>query len=336
MRTTMEDVAKAAGVSKTTVSHVINSSRKVSLDSYTKVMEAVDRLGYQVNTVARNLRSGQSKMIGFVVSNLSNYFYINVAEGIRSVLKPEGFNLFYVNSDEDPHLEENHIRDFIRHSADGLIIAPTGMSDGNLGTMIPDSLPIVFIDRQPRSLKRDSVLPTNTDGIRSAVEYLIKKGHRRIAFIGSRHNDTMSERFDGYRKALDRAGIEYDESLVHIGDVEPAPMHDLLHGSLYSIMDSFLESARPTAIMIGNGIASVGICNYLKDRKIRIPEEIAVITYDDMFWHSMSSPTISSVIQNPTKIGIEAGNMLLKRLNGDSSDFRTIRIPTSFIEREST
>ncbi|MCF7943664.1 MAG: LacI family transcriptional regulator [Spirochaetia bacterium] len=335
MKVTMDDVAHKAGVSKTTVSHVINKSRAVSQEAVLRVNQAINELDYKVNTIARNLRSGNSHMIGFIVTNLTNYFYINVGAGLNAVLKPKGYRLFYVNSNEDAEIERQNIQDMVMHSTDGLIIAPTANNCSYMQDIIPDSLPTLFIDRKPVGFIRDTVLPTNSQGVYEAVDYLIKRGHTRIGFIGSRKNDTMNERHNGYLQALADNSLSHFPELDMIGEVPPAPMHDLLEGPLYRAMEQYLAACRPTALMIGNGLAAIGVFNYLKKHAYKIPEEIALVAFDDSFWYSTATPTISAVMQDPFEIGVQAGKILLKRLKKKTARYQDVRIPTKFIRRES-
>lgn len=335
MRVTMEQVAAAAGVSKTTVSHVINNSRAVSQDARVRVLKAIKDLNYNVNSVARNLRRGDSHMIGFVVTNLANEFYINIGAGVNKVIKPEGYKLFYVNSYENLETEKLNILDMVMHSADGLIIAPTQNDCTYMNIIIPESLPTIFVDRKPIGLKRDSVLSTNQRGIYEAVESLIAKGHDRIGFIGSRKNNTMDERLVGYRQALEESKISFDPDLVLIGENEPVPMYDLLTGPIYSQMHDYLQKNCPTAIMSANGLATVGIYNYLKTHEIQVPEEMALFSFDDQFWYSLLARGISAVMQNPYEIGVQVGKLLLRRIKGETFRYKDLRIPTKLVHRES-
>lgn len=331
----MGDVAELAGVSITTVSHVINHSRAVSPEAMEKVRAAITELNYSVNPVARNLRSGSSKMIGVIISNLSNEFYINIGIGLKEILSPAGYRLYFVNSSEDKEMERQNVFDLVSHSADGLIIAPTQNDCSYMHKLIPHSLPTVFIDRKPTGFTRDSVLATNQKGVEEAVSHLIAKGHSRIAFIGSRRNNTMEERLEGYRNALCKAGIPFDPTLVLISEVEPTPMYEVLIGDIYGQMGELLEKAAPTAIMSGNGLATIGIFNYFKTNGIRVPQDIALISFDNHFWYSMLTPGISAVVQDPHEIGIQTGTLMLRRLKGEDFGYQDLRIPTRIILRES-
>ena len=335
MKVTMGDVAHLAGVSITTVSHVINHSRAVSPDAQKRVNDAIMELNYSVDPVARNLRSGSSKMIGVIISNLSNEFYINIGNGLKEVLASAGYKLYFVNSYENRETERQNVFDLVTHSADGLVIAPTQNDCTYMNKLIPYSLPTVFIDRKPTGFSRDSVLATNQAGVEEAVSHLIAKGHKRIVFIGSRKNKTMEERLEGYRNALFKAGIPYDPELVLITEVEPTPMYEVLIGDIYEKMDQFLDKTKPTAIMSGNGLATIGIFNYLKTNNLRIPEDIALISFDNHFWYTMLTPSISAVVQDPYEIGIQTGMLLLRRLKGEQFEYQDLRIPTKIILRES-
>jgi LacI family transcriptional regulator len=274
-------------------------------------------------------------MIGFIVTNLTNDFYINIGAGIDEVLKPNGYKLFYVNSYENLETEKLNVLDMVMHSADGLIIAPTQNDCSYMGIVIPENLPTIFIDRKPTGFIRDSVLPTNQQGVFEAVTHLISKGHTRIGFIGSRKNDTMNERLQGYHQALHEAGIPYDPDLVMILEVAPAPMYELLDGQIFHMMEQYLATSQPTAIMSGNGLATVGIHHFLRTKGLSIPKDIALISFDDQFWYSMLEPAISAVIQDPHEIGVQAARLLMRRVQGETFKYKDLRIPTSMVIRES-
>jgi LacI family transcriptional regulator len=331
----MEDVAAAASVSIATISHVINGTRNVSDPVRERVLRAIDELGYEVNPIARNLRKGSSQIVGLVVSNLANYFYTDLAAGVESILRPAGYDTHIINSNESLERETRNVRDLALQSADGIILAPTGNDCSYLQDATFQNQPFVFVDRKPRRSGHDSVMSTNFKGSYEAVNHLLSKGHARIGFIASRSNETMMERFSGYRQALSDSGVAPEEELVLMGQDEPKTLKNLLRAERYSQLENYLETARPTGIFLGNGLAAVGVFQYLRDNGIRVPEDIALLSFDDEFWYQMSTPQISAVAQDPYQIGVVAAERLLKRMRGGTGKYRTIRIKTRLILRES-
>ena len=199
MGASMKDVARLANVSTATVSHVINKTRNVNPETREKVLKAISDLKYNVNPVARNLRSGSSKMIGYVVSNLANYFFMDIAVSIDEALSEHGYHLIYINSNEDSDKERDNIDRLLMQNVDGLIIAPVGHDCTYMRDLIGDRCPCVFFDRKPFGYDRDVVMSTNFEGASDATECLIQKGYKRIGFVSSRLDDTMQERIEGIK-----------------------------------------------------------------------------------------------------------------------------------------
>lgn len=337
MSITMKDVAFKAGVSSATVSHVLNNSRHVNDETRNKVMKAVHDLNYNINFLARHLRRGTTKLIGFLISNMADYFFTTVANGVESVLKENGYNLLIVNADEQKVVEKAQAQMFFNHAVAGVIMAPVTEECGYLDRMFGEDFPIVFLDRKPRAIKRDTVLAKNTQGAYEATTLLIQKGHSRIAFLSTHIMDvTMMERFTGYKAALDDFNIPLDMSLVRVGDENPKINIDIMTGQGYNFMEDILNNTDATAVFMGNNLSAMGGYYYLKESGCQVPGEMAVIAFDDSFWTSMSTPSISVVSQPGVEIGRRSAQLLLNRIEGDKSPFKEVRISTSLIVRESS
>lgn len=334
-RATMKDVARAAGVSATTVSHVINSTRKVQEETRQRVLQSIRACNYHVNPVARNLRSGNSMVIGFVASNLANYFYMEVAKGINAVLHTSGYRLFFVDSCEDVSLERRNIETFLRDSLDGLIMVPAKNDCRYLDDIVPRDYPMVFIDRKPTGFRRDTILATNERGTYEAVRLLLEKGRRRIAFIASQNDDTTMRRFKGYILAHREAGVEPSADLIHRGVGEPLTLHGLKTGNVYRLMKRLVRHSRLDGIYSANNLAAVGAYSALREEGIVIPDQVAFVSFDDSFWFSMTTPAITAVVQSPQDFGERAAAMLLRRIAGDKSPYREEFVQTRLIIRQS-
>lgn len=335
MSVSIKDVAKLAGVSTATVSHVINKTRNVSRETKERVNKAIKKLNYSINPVARSLRNGTSNLIGYVVANMANYFYMNIARSIASVLNQERYSLIYMNSDEDPVKEQKNIENLMKQSVDGLIIAPVGYDCSYMNELIGDKCPAVFIDRKPYGISRDCILSTNFQGAYDSVKLLIDKGHSRIGFIASRFDETMHERLEGYKSALLDSGLKVYESDIKIGDGKPQSLYKLKHGDSYELTRKLMEDGIVTALFVGNNMSTIGVVNFLKEKKYSIPEQIALVTFDDSFWVSMSSPSFTVMDQDLEEIGQQAANALIGRISGSKEPFKEYRIPTKLVIRES-
>lgn len=339
MKSSIKEVARLAGVSVATVSHVLNNTKNVRPATRQRVEEAVGKLNYQINPIARNLRKGESKMIGFVVSNLSNYFFSDIARSLEDSLLKKGYRPVLIDSKEDKNIEIENVKNLLASSVDGLVIAPTTEEFSYLNhVMGRKKVPVVFVDRRPVGYEGDLVMAANEQGSYNAVKHLTSIGHRRIACVGSRFDSTMKERIDGYRRAIDEAGIPVDENLIKMGDKLSVSPHELRHGTSYKQTKELLLNSDVTAVFAGNTLACIGAFTCIRELGRKVPEEVAFITFDDSFWITMTTPALSAVAQNPVKIGTAAGEIICARLDPEQeqpSTFLHVRIPTKLILRES-
>jgi LacI family transcriptional regulator len=335
MGASMKDVARLANVSTATVSHVINKTRNVNAETRDKVNRAIKNLNYNVNPIARNLRSGSSKMIGYVVSNLTNYFYMDIAVSIDKVLSEEGYHLIYINSNEEPEKERENIESLLMQNVDGLIIAPVGHDCSYMEELIGDRCPCVFFDRLPYGFNRDCIMSTNFEGAFNAVELLIEKGHRSIGIIGSRSDDTMNERFHGYKAALRKHQIPVLDELIRTGSNRAERPRELKTGDLYELTRQLVQEEKVTALFAGNILSGIAVINFLKQESYKIPEDVALVVFDDSYWMNMMDPPITVMEQDLQAIGTSSAEILLSRINKASDPYREVRIPTKLIERKS-
>ncbi len=336
MGASMKDVARLANVSTATVSHVINNTRNVKAETRQKVLKAIEDLRYNVNPVARNLRSGSSGIIGYVVSNLANYFFMDIAMVIDEILSEQGYHLIYINSNENQEKEKGNIESLIMQNVDGLIIAPVGENCSYMNDVIGERCPCVMFDRLPRGFTRDVVMTSNREGSYEGTACLAKSGYRRIGFVGSRIDSTMNERVEGYRKALADNGLICDEQLIKWGEGIPRSMTDQRYGDSYVNTKYLVEQKQVDAIFAGNALAMVGVFSYLHENEYRIPEDFGLVSFDDTFWLTMSSPGITAVNQDKSRIGRTVAEILLERIEGGGREYEVTRIPTDLVVRHSS
>jgi len=328
MKARMEDVAKKAGVSTATVSHVINETRFVAEDTKNKVVEAMKVLDYHPNSAARLLRSKESKIIGFLVPDISNTFFTRIAREIEVILSKKGYNLIVSNSDERIEKEKEQLKVYQSQLIDGLIMAPSANDHSYLEEKSED-YPIVFIDRKPNGFNQgDCVLVDNEKGSYQAIEHLIKKGHKKIGIItGLPGLTTTNERLNGYKKALKDYNIEVDENLIKIGDSK--------FDSGYKLTEELINLTDITALFVTNNLMTVGAMNFLKEKNIEIPEEIAIIGYDNYEWATITDPPLSVVKQPINEIGIKAAELILNRISEKKNNFEDVRLENELIIRSS-
>ncbi|RSL33904.1 LacI family transcriptional regulator [Salibacterium salarium] len=328
----IKEVAQKANVSTATVSHVINETRYVSDTTKDKVFAAMNELEYRPNMVARSLRSRKSNTIGLLVplvaDDTSNFFFMSIANGIEQVLKDNGYNLILSNSNEDLHTEREQIEVFNTQFIDGLVIAPVDGKDVEYEEAFSGDYPVVYIDRRPQQVNGDTVLVDNKKASFEAVSSLLEKGHYRVGFItGTLGITTSEERQSGYQEALEAFDIPPDVSFIKEG---PATFQ-----SGYDLAEE-LYKQNVTALFIANNVMTMGAMSFLQEIKANIPDDIAIIGYDDYDWMKVVSPPLSVVKQPSFELGKKAVEQLVKRIEGSDSDASEILLEAEFIERGSS
>ena len=328
---TIKDVAEKAGVSTSTVSHVINKTRYVSPELTEKVKEAMEQLDYHSpNAIARGLKTKQTFTLGLIVSDITNLFSPIIARGLEDVASENGYDVIVSNTDELLEKEKAQIDSLIEERVDGIVIAPTGKSDEKFSLLKSQDIPFVFVDRYVNSVEADLVASKNEEGGYQATEYLIENGHGRIGIVLGLESITSSkERFEGYRNALQDNGICIDEQLIVRGDYR-------LQGGKQSTKQLMNLDNPPTAIFATNAMSNLGALKAIKELGLNCPEDVSLIGFDDFNWVEIFDPPLTVMAQKPHKIGYEAGKLLLERLHQKNvQEYKSIRLNTELIERKS-
>lgn len=329
MSVTIHDVAEEADVSVATVSHVINGTRYVSPELTEDVEEAMDRLGYQRNSVARSLKTQKTHTIGLIVSDISNPFFSELLRGVEKITTSESYSLIISNTDETLEKEELYLDVLRQKQVDGFIIAPTGKNDEKLKDFMEKDLPFVFVDRKIENIPAPSVLSDNVSGAKKAIEHLIEKNHNRIGVVsGLDPVTTTRERIKGYREALDAHGISFDKTLVERGNSQ-------VKGGFEATGQLLNLDNPPTAIFSTNNLMTIGVMQAMKQKGVKCPEEVALVGFDDFQWADTFEPTLTTVAQDPHKIGSEAAKILFSHIESKREDGSEVRVPTNLIIRES-
>lgn len=332
MMATIKKVAELAQVSTATVSHVINNTRFVSEETKERVLKAMKDLNYIPNSAAKSLRSQKSKTIGLLIPILedetNNIFFMRVARGVEHILKQNGYHIMLGNTNESFEYEAEQIKNFIYRQVDGLIIAPTAGNHEYLSEIINDDCPIVFVDRKPEGIMGDFVLNDGFKGCYDAVKMLIEKGHRKIGMLsGLLYVSPAQERLAGYRKALSDYNISLDEDLILVGESS--------FKSGYEMARQLIEHSDVTALFVASNAIAMGCIGYIQDKGIKVPDDLAIIGFDNYVWANVTNPPLSVIHQSDYKLGIKAAEVLLKKLRKPSKRCKEYRLPTQLITRKS-
>lgn len=326
---TIKDVATHASVSVATVSAVMNENKYVSPELAQRVRESIAALSYKRNSFARGLKMQTSYSIGLIVPDITNPFFTNIARGIEDVANAQNYSLILGNTDEDPEKEKKYLRLLESKQADGLIIAVTARSHEYLQSLPLQDLALVSIDRSLFDLGIDTVMVDNIAGSRTAVEHLIRLGHRRIGFVtGLRGIAPTEERLLGYTEALEKRGIAVDPALI-------AMAYARVDGGERGAMQLLALEDRPTALFMMDGTMVIGALQAIAKCGLRCPEDIAIACFDDFTWAPVMRPRLTVVNQPTYEIGQQAADLLFKRLQDRKRAPREIRLPTQLIVRES-
>ncbi len=327
---TMRDVAELAGVSITTVSHVVNSTRPVAEDTKVKVLAAIEQTGYTGDAIARSLVTGGTRSVGVAISLIANPYFAELIRAIEHEITRSGYTLVLADTHDEPAAEQSAVRTLRSRRVDGLILTPSPRATG---TVLPElrtvGIPTVLVDRLTTSQEIDQVGPENVYATSGLVQHLAERGHRRIGMIsGTDGLATSTERVLGYRLGLGRSKLTWDPALVVSGASAAAPAA-LALGKLLD------EPEPPTAVVAGNNTMLSGVLHECRRRGIRIGSDLAVVGYDEVEWADLVDPPITTVAQPIAEMGEAAVQMLLARIADPNRPFETRRLPTTLRHRQS-
>lgn len=328
---TIHDVAERAGVSPITVSRVVNNSGYVSTATRKRVEKAIDELSYVPNILARSLRSKETHTIALILSDVTNPFWTTVSRGVEDVAAQNGFSVILCNSDEDSDKEARYINMLLRRQVDGIIISPARKDGKHLRFLSRQKVSCVVIDRKVEGLKADTVRGDSVDGAYQLTKHLIGLGHRRIALIGGpSYVSTAEDRVQGYLKALREYGLPVEEGLIRRGAYKQDSGYELAKELL-------AREPWPTAIFATNNFIAVGALQALREAGLRVPEDMALVCFDDIPQASLIYPFLTVAAQPAYEMGTMAAQMLLERLAsaGNRRRKREVIMKTTLIIRKS-
>lgn len=334
---TLEDVARAAGVSRSTAARALSKSGYVDQAKRKLIEETAKRLGYRGSAVARTLRTRRSHTVGILIADITNPIFPRIVKGVDEVLTREEMTLLLCNTDQKPERQEAFVREMLERMADGLILVSQSVGP-EFVKLLRTGPPVVFVNRTPKADSFDYVGPDNDQAIDALFEHLTELGHRRLGFIrGPASSSTAYERLERFRKQMAWHGLPLLESAVYDGDYTfeagRAAADALLRGS---------PEERPTAILAANDYVALGLIDRARELGLSVPSDLSVTGFDDAFgeaaWHRVfpSAPRITTVEQPRREIGRQAGALLLQRLNDPTRPPQRLIVPVSLLRGNTT
>jgi len=326
---TIKDVAALAGISYTTVSHVVNNTRPVSQEVRLKVEAAIKSLDYVPSAVARSLKAKTTATIGLLVPNSLNPYFAELARGIEDYCERNGYCVILCNSDDNPEKQRSYLRVLLEKRIDGLIVASAGGDSGLAQGLAGVKTPMVIVDRGLDGVDADLVRIDHEYGAYLATRHLLELGHRDIATIGGPASTSVAQmRLAGYCRALKEAGVE----------VRPERMleSDFTSTGGYSAAAILLEGNPPSAIFAGNDMIGIGVLRAAAERNVRVPSELSVIGFDDIQMSRYVYPALTTVGQSILQLGEMAAEVLLRRIATPNLGTDQRIVTPSIVLREST
>jgi LacI family transcriptional regulator len=324
----MADVARRAGVSPSTVSHVLNATRTVSPSARAAVEQAVEETGYRPNTLARALRTSRTHTLGLAMPAITNPYLGALVRSLQGEAERAGYRLLVSDTHDDPEREELAVRDLCERQVDGLLLAPSPDPSAVLAYLSGHALPLVLVDRLVDG-PYDKVGCENVEATASLTRHLAGHGHRRIAMVtGLPGLTTTEERVAGYLQGLAVAGLAPDDALLVTGASDDS------HARA-AVLDLLTRPAPPSALLIGNNYMTIGAVRALHELGLEAPRDVALAGFDDFEWADLFSPRLTTMAQPDAGLGLAAVRLLLERIDDRTLPPRVVRLAPRLVVRGS-
>lgn len=330
MAATIKDIAKKTGLGLATISSYLNGGN-VREQNRIKIEQAIEELHYEVNEVARGLKTNRTKLIGILIPELNNIFCAEIITEIEDILRNHGYATMVCDCRTDENREKEAVEFLKKRRVDGVIVMPSGSKGKHFAKLIKAGIPVVLLDRKLEDIECDCVLVDNQKGAKEAVDKLIQAGHRKIGMItGPEHVFTAKERLLGYYEALKVAGIEKDEKLVSYNEYT-------ITGGITGLRKLVAQNKDMTAVFVANYELTMGVVIEANELNLRIPEELSVIGFDNVEFARACVPKLSIVSQPTKEIARQVSERMLQRLEEevDSESSVVVNLPTAFVEGKS-
>lgn len=334
MKVTIKEIAQELGIAPATVSRALNDHPEISESTKKKVNAVAKKMGYRANKIASSLRSGKTKLIGVIIPNAEHWFFGSVVNGISNLASKKGYNVLIYQSNETEEFEKKGVETFIEARVDGIIVSVSKETTNYEHFEHARSLniPVIFFDRVYDNLQFSSVTIDDFAGGFIATESLIKAGYCRIAHTtGLLHIKAFSDRLSGYKSALEKYNIKYDESLVYNGDCS-------LDAGQKSVQYFMKLKNKPDAIFAVEDFTALGALKELKKLSIKVPDQFGIIGFCNDPFGDFLTPTLSTVDQKTIQMGEEAFNLLFDSIHDKSEKTaiqRRILLPELIIRESS-
>lgn len=333
-KVSLQYISESLNISKGTISLVLNGKgheKRISKETQERILKFAKDHNYKANQLARGLSRGKSDMIGLVIPNISDSFYARIARRIERIARKTGYNVVFSSTGENQERETELIESMLNRQVDGLIIASSQKNQEDIMRLKRNNFPFVLIDRFYPEVETNFVGVDNVGGITKAVDHLVKLGRKKVGFITlACELEVMCERLEGYRQTMDKYKLPVQQGFVHTLDL------DNLEGEMPQAIKRIIQF--PTSIegivFSTHYLAAAGL-RELNKLNIRIPEDVAIISFGQMSAFDLTDPPITSVIQPTDLIGDQAVDILMQNMHEDSFSLRHVRLDTSFIVRKS-
>lgn len=318
---TMEDVAKLAGVSISTVSHVVNETRPVAKSTLERVRAAIEETGYTGNAIARSLVTGGTRSIGVAMSLLANPHLAQLVHAIEAEATAAGYQVLLGDTLDSEDGERAAVRKLQARRVDGMLLTPAPGDTATLEMLARTGVPAVLVDRVSHKIKLDQVGAENIQSTSALVSHLAEAGHRRIGFIsGVEWMGASEERTLGYRLGLGRAGLRWDSNLVAGGGASP-------QDGVLALRRLLTVPERPTAVITGNGAMTAGAYREARAHRLEVGRDLAIVGHDEVDWAELVHPGITTMAHPVDEIGRTAVRLLLARLDDGERPPETVLLP---------
>jgi LacI family transcriptional regulator len=328
--TTIRDVAALAGVSAATVSRVMNGKTDVAADLRQRVLAAVTELGYRRNGPARSLRTRAAMVLGIIISDITNPFFTAVVRGAEDQAQLAGYSVVLANADEDVAKETRYLEVAADEQMAGVLLSPASPRRTSIDVLVERDIPVVTIDRRLTAAAVDSVTVDNHSAARKAGQHLIDQGCGRVGIVaGPVQTTTGASRLAGYRAALRAAGRTVDPSLVAYADFRT-------EGGYAATRQLLRQRQPPDGLLFSNNLMTVGGLRAIAEAGLAIPDDIAIVGFDDAIWTTALRPPLTVVAQPTYEIGQTAARLLLRRIEGEKFPPRRVVLRAELIVRASS
>jgi LacI family transcriptional regulator len=308
-------VAESARVSPATVSRVLNGSTRVREESRRRVLEAVERMEYRPNRLARNLRKQQAEIIGVVVSDIENPHFSETVRVIEDEAYKAGYRVLLCNSDETPEKQQAYLEMLADERVLGAIVSPADQRGSGVEALLTHGIPVVAFDREIARPGADAVVCDNVEGLRRLTEHLIWLGHERIAYVGGRPDvETGAERLEGYTAAMRAAGLT---PFALDGGFRTDAADDAVAALVAQV-------PRPSAIVVANNLMTIGALRALRRMTLRVPDDVAVAAVDDPAWAELVDPPLTTLAQPVRRMAQTAMELVIERIEGRTEERRVV------------